>query len=765
MQTVETGRQERLRFRTWWKTLGGWRQMRQALQRFDESIQQELRARINGLLNRLVEQGINPRAMLYELPAVAQALAPDEQRFAASVALAMQLANRKRDAYLALRYGLSLVAQASPTPEAFRANLQALAEFDLHPGARNFYSVESCDTASPVVAQASPTPEAFRANLQALAEFGLHFDWWEIFKILRYGLPVVAQASPSPEAFLANLQALQGLVTRLKEQKICHTPTDIMWATILEYVLPLAAHASPTPEAFRAKLRAIPKLALALVEPDRFALPKYLAETPWQALRIYPIATLRQDLPTVLPPLAAFFTHLVKPMMPSTISYEVLAEFITRLEANPQLDWKKVSDDQLLQVAAESIRLRLIGEDYQLKVTPEQGHWDSKPRVVSEYGVSYTYPDYESVYVVDLHQTIELIPSGAAPRLVVKSLALDDGFLRVSGVLHVVRKAYFLQVESLYLLGAPKCLRQWFGEQSIGDLVEFDAPGIGVLGRYYPLTALGRKVVIRVYEEGQERTLAPVDTVLVRGHIDKRLRFEVLPGAEFERILLPDGLQHWTITKPEDVYSLPKATPESDTVEQLNKRNWVWRSLTNNPQELSLVLSRIRELKERFEPLLQALKKLLNIYDIVGLYTLGASLWGKNPNDLDLIVVARGYQEEHRPFELLEPQQTAEFHLPLHVRLIGLVTLARAVAGDRVENFQRIRIEAMVMYGSAVLLGGHDLFAQSKLPRQNLPKLVEHFHSATMQLQSLPGLTDLERQRKAQRWQHEIEAIEQFQDF
>ncbi len=615
---------------------------------------------------------------------------------------------------------------------------------------------------------------------------------------------------------------------------------------------------------------------------------------------------------------------------------EIARTLVLRLaERHPTLDWGKVSQQQISELARVAVRLHQEGVDYTVQVMPEKGHHAKEQRTgysepdIYGGGSSYTYTYYEDVYVMDSPQTIQLTPAGSATPIAIKSLALDEEFLRLSGVLDVAAGAYSQEGERPY---DTEHLRTWFAAQVVGEGAQFDLQRVGLVRRYYPLQALGQDVVVRVYEVGQERTLVPVRTSLLRGEINERLRYQVIPGAEFEALLVPDELQNWAITMPalaqplqiagvslapvagvsDDglrklanefsferlidaarVYApegqaeikeraqrkerverfiaavtqagLP-ATPEqfqrgaeslsnrpdlligvgeetralwalhriaavlmgSDepaarralfndalrsfdpdeiqagehlagriaqakqvadrgvklgvssgklypalqrtvwlaqvpseevTLKQLEERNWIWRSLKTGFKEPTRaeVLARITGIKDRMPVLQETLERQLGIQRPLSVYALGSYVWGKEPNDIDLIVVTEG----DRFYEVLEPTQPKGFELPVHVRVVGLNTLNRAVAGQRVENYQRLRIEVMFFYGSAALVAGRDLFAENPMPPDNLPKLIDYYQEKIKGLPAIPGLTEEEQRAKASGWSREMTAMRQ----
>ncbi len=609
---------------------------------------------------------------------------------------------------------------------------------------------------------------------------------------------------------------------------------------------------------------------------------------------------------------------------------EIVRTLIERMrQHHPALDWAKVYPNQFLELAEAAIRLYGQGQDYAVQVTPEKGGYET--RSYEEYGdySGGSYTRTEEVYVMDSPQTVRLNPAGTAPAIVVKSLALDEEFLRMSGVLALVAQAYRQEREPVQ---DPGRLRQWLSTQSVGEGAQFDLPRVGLIPRYYPLAALGEDVVVRVYETGQERTMVPVSKVLVRGEIDDRLRYEVIPKSEFEAIAAPDELLHWAVAKAaqvrplqltgaapapvetasdqvlrqlaeefgvgrvieaSEVYSpegqaeitekaqrqeridrftaklteaglpisvehleraaesltnrpdllvapgdearmlwathrvaatvlasddpekrlallseaagastpsglaasaqrterlarveevrdrattlgmaadellpalqrtiwLAQVPSEQATLKQLEERNWLWRSVSAGMEELARpeVLGRIRTLKERLPAIFDALR-LLQIERPLSLYALGSYVWGREPNDVDLIVITEG----NRWYSILEPQHAEGFELPLHVRVVGLDTLERAVTGQQmVDNHSRIRMEAMVLFGSAALIAGHDLFAGVQPPVDNLSKLIEYYDSKVQGLATVASLTEEERRVKAAGWAREAMAMRQ----
>lgn len=105
------------------------------------------------------------------LPAAAKALTPEQ--FTAGLTLATRLVEQGIDPSYTLEYGLPAIAQASPTSEAFQANLQALEGLVIRLATRIHGNL--IERTLPPAAEVL-TPEQFNAGLalaSRLAERGI----------------------------------------------------------------------------------------------------------------------------------------------------------------------------------------------------------------------------------------------------------------------------------------------------------------------------------------------------------------------------------------------------------------------------------------------------------------------------------------------------------------------------------------------------------------------------------------------------------------
>ena len=759
---------ERLGFKGWMATFGSWGPTKRALQQFDKVIRPALRGQINALVKLLVQQNyrfysgqrVDPvhdvRTLLRNaIPAAAKSM--NAAQFRDGIALAIREAEHEVDPYYTLHSGLPIAAQKL-TPEQFTVSLNLanrLADRRIDPWSILCYGL-------PVIAKVSPTLLVLQEHLQIVERFFVYLkeNGIDPASISQSFFEPFAEISFTSESFQAQLQVLEqvsiNLIRFIEKEVHFKGYAPLTSGAALSAII----QASRTAEDFQINLQTMEQFINQLNQSHD--LPEYYMPENWRH---------------------SVENHIQGNRNPEELQL-TLRSFGELLRRLTTVDWVNgrrhngVSGEQLTQLANQAKYLDEQGLSFRIEVIPEQGKWVEQRREYYEdyddsyygYGkgirISYSW---EKVYSMLKPQEIQLVPEGDSPVFTSKSLALEDGFLKSSGVLKIVETDYRGRERVLHLKTLNQ-VREWFGKRPMGEGIAFSLEGIGILPRYYPVKVLGQDMVIRVYEKGQELTLAPVDTIFVRGKIDEGLRYEVISRLEFETMIAPDKLRQWEISRPAVVQRSSaqrspaiQAVSDEVTMEQMTRRNWLWKSLLTQGGELSQadVLNRISNLKQNLPWLLRLLEYRipgLSVTPAVSLYVVGSWLWGRTPNDLDLIVVT----ERNQLFEVLKPQQVEGFSFPVHVRVVGLDTLNQAVSGQMVENYHRIRIDAMVLYGSATLIAGHDLFAKTPLPRENLPELAEHFEGSVQLLKTVPGLTDAKKQLKAERWTREIAAIKQF---
>jgi len=830
LSNVSTGMEEqenpeKLGWGAWWATLGYWGPTRKVLldPRFEE-IRPDLRLKINrlvklyvgrgwgwywrdlkGLLREsipsvakglapgqfvasldfaifLVEHGMVAGQILRDFPDIAQNLTPEQ--FAAGMTCSMSLVERGgiHDP-LGLLYELRDVVKVSPSLEVFSFNLRLLEETAVRLNGIRFQDLWSL---LPAIVRLSQTPAEFQSYLSTLELFMARLAEKDI--VLRaIDLAWLSKLNSTPESFRAILEKLEDLLIRMKEKDPYGvslyalrgiteslTPMQFIWGldlaislvgrginprAILEE-LPIAGPMSPTPEILRANLQELNGFMNRLMSVGIYA-------EPWVYFGLSAVAQASQAS-------GAFQENLY-----------VFEELLVRLKSSkPPLNWSNISFEQIGQLVHQVMQLHRQGVDYAVQIIPEKGHYRQETREHREppspsFDDLYagmgrrSLPSFETVkiYVLDSPQIIRLVSRSLGSPMEVKSLALDDSFLRSRGILNLLAQAYGEELQ--YPFGSEGQLHRWFMSQIVGEGVSLRVSRIGLFPGYYPLNALGQEVVLRVYTDDQERILMPINTILVRGEIERQgalpLHYQVFPRAEFDAMLASDGLRDWHIlAEPLRPYRpLREAIPSSErVVEQLVGRNWIFRSLAEKSEVfeedtlidgITAVQRLVSEISGRVSPYLRWQFN-IRVPPLVSIYALGSYLWEKDPNDLDLFIITEG----NHPFEILELQKTQQGTVPMHIRVVGLDTLSKAVSGKPVENWHRIRLEAMVLYGSAVLIAGQDLFAKSAPPRENYPKLAEHFRGSIARLQTVPGLTEAQRRDKAERWKREATAIERF---
>jgi len=666
------------------------------------------------LANYLAIKGIDPKYTLDEgIFAIEKALKnPTELQMA--MTLANLLAEKGINPYFTLKYGIPAIKNHR-TPEEF---LQAMA-LTYHLAEKG---IDPTDTLQTIAAPGSP--EEFQQKI-ALAN---RLAEKRIDPENSIGIVInIAKTSRTPEEF----KQIMSLVDFLIENGI--NP-----GIVLRNCIPAIINNSNAPEKFKIYIKALEELANRLIEKG-----------------MDPTETLSYGFPLII--------EISKTSEEFRIGIDLLFKM-----GDSWLNWHKITTGQTKQLIDQIIKSGLQQIGYRIAIMPEKGHYKKVAYIgntVDSYGNLRSFSSTSNIYEIDSLQTIELIPDGEkTSSLKIESLTLNDKFLRSRKVLKVAAKTYWMETlgkdytSLAHIAYNPFVVSEdWFKENSVGKGAAFIPKNI--ITGYYPLVALGQDVVIHVYETDREKTIMPVNTVLLRGKINRRLRYEIIPKLDFETLLTTDELTNWRIANHITTEPIKKIVSQEDTLTQLSNRNWIWHSLKNIRTEITSdeVLDNIRNLKTKIPALLETMKK-LKIQKPVCIYALGSSIWGNEPGDLDLIVVT----EENRSFEILDVSQVKNFNLPINVRVVGFNALNQATRGKMVENYQRLRIEAMIMYGSAVLIAGQDIFINSKMPVENLSKLIDHFYATTEQLQTVPSLTDEERRIKTQRWTKEIAAMEQF---
>jgi hypothetical protein len=164
------------------------------------------------------------------------------------------------------------------------------------------------------------------------------------------------------------------------------------------------------------------------------------------------------------------------------------------------------------------------------------------------------------------------------------------------------------------------------------------------------------------------------------------------------------------------------------------------------------VRSRVSRLKASLSQIEDALRG-QHLDRIVSLYVLGSALWVPTPNDIDLVVVVA----DDRSLELLQPLDGP--HVPLHIRVVGLPNLERAVAAGAVGDV-RLHYECITLYATAVLLAGHDLFAGCSVSSQNLAAWLEYFRLDLLGDFQLSTDDRVASSPKRERWRQQLARLE-----
>lgn len=583
----------------------------------------------------------------------------------------------------------------------------------------------------PALAESSPTADVLLARESLVADFALRLHDQGISPQASFyrAVPAVVRMSSDPDRLSADLKILEEFISQWIGKQI-------QPAAFLDALVPVAARASDSSTVFQQTLAQL----------DQFAVQQVLAG--------------KIDRVTA---------HLV-PAASSAKAPEHLQAVLGLLEdlgRQKELDWSKVAPDQLSQVGQAAIGFAAQGGGYRVEVVPERGHMEQQAQEGWQgddlYGSNTTY--YVDVYIMDSPQQIRLVSGGTLPVFQTESLILGDAFLKNSGILRTIAEEGIgthswhgrrhPSPPSAYSLG---------GRQVQGAVFDIPEPN-RILPRYYPLTALGQRVVLRVYERGLERTLAPVRTILARGEFGQ-WSYQLIPREEFDAMFEPDGMSDWAITVPSGLPWLgeKQVAPSEVTLRHLEERNWNWREVSSGKGEIpkETTLTRIDNLKKSLPWTLKHISQpgwsMFGPDGNTSLYALGSWVWGAKPNDLDLIMLTAG----DTPYQVLEPRKIEGLDQPIHLRVVGLNTLRRAISGEPVENAQRVRLEALVLYGSAVLIAGYDPFAENRPPAENFGKLAQFLREKAESLSSALHLDDSQRREKAEHWTREALAIDQF---